>query len=72
MNWAAAFSGTGYTRALPLSSETNYWIDDLGSTVTTDSAELTIIADIIFYWCDDLGNDVIDDTGSITSLLHVE
>jgi hypothetical protein len=72
MNWASVFSGTGYTRALPLANEVNYWIDDLGSVVATDSAELTIIADIIFYWCDDLGNDVIDDTGSITSLLHVE
>lgn len=72
MNWAALFGSSPLSGGLPPAAETNYWVDENGSTVCTDLSEQTIIADIIFYWCDDQGSNVCDDLGVTTALLHVE
>ena len=71
MNWAPLLSSVVNADGIPSADELNYWVDDLGSPVCTDTGVKTIIDSVIYYWCDDLGNDVCDDTGSTVSLLYI-
>ncbi len=59
------------TGGVPSPDVENYWIDDSGSPVCTDTGELTVIDDVIFYWEGPDGDLVCDDTGEVVELLHI-